>query len=47
MTSVLETQQDVALHSFFRAVDSAEEAAEGRRRRLTSFPWRCKARLRR
>ena len=34
MTSVLETQQDAAINSFFRAVDSAKEVAEGRRRRL-------------
>ena len=34
MTTVLETQQDGALNLFFRAVDSAEGVAEGRRRRL-------------
>ena len=34
MTSVLETQQDAAFNSFFRAADSSEEVAEGRRRRF-------------
>ena len=34
ITSVLETRQDAALKSFFRAVDSAVQIAEGRRRRL-------------
>ena len=34
MTTVLETQQDGALNLFFRAVNSAEGVAEGRRRRL-------------
>ena len=33
-SSAPETRQDAALNSFFRAVDSAEEIAEGRRRRL-------------
>eukprot|EP00450_Noctiluca_scintillans_P002292 CAMPEP_0194500946 /NCGR_PEP_ID=MMETSP0253-20130528/20361_1 /TAXON_ID=2966 /ORGANISM="Noctiluca scintillans" /LENGTH=41 /DNA_ID= /DNA_START= /DNA_END= /DNA_ORIENTATION= len=34
MTSLLQMQQDAALNSFIRAVDSVEEVAEGRRRRL-------------
>ena len=38
MTTVLETQQDGVLNLFFRAVDGAEEVAEGLAESLESLP---------